>query len=397
MNIPFLENADLKDKRVLLRLDFDYLFDKNYKGGKPHNFKVASPTLEYLLKAKARVVIAPSFTANKKKNKAEEYSTEPYARYICDLYRCSVYMTDQVAGSLPEKLSHDMEPGSILFLENLFGEEAEINAENEFAEHLSKLGDIYVNEAFSLSGQVLASNTVILEYYEPADFFPGFNFAAEFQNSFKINSADKPFTLCLNNNSDIPGSLAAAESLIDRVGGIILMGQLSNIYSVIVNKISNHNYPKNQVDKLKKVLKSAEVRNIEIFHVVDYYKMEDKSAPDLVRNEIINNEERYVDIGDETGKIFSKAISESDLVLWLGEFPANKEYDLVFGSAKIIETVKKNGLYVVGAGTENCCSGGKNQLEDGFFKFQSCFYNTFVNCVTGDKLPVIEILEAKFG
>ena len=396
MNITLLENADLKDKRVLLRLDFDYLFDKNYKGGKPTKFKVASPTLEYLLKAKSRVVIAPSFTVSKKKKKTEEYSTEPYARYICDLYKCNVYMTDQVAGSLPEKLSHDMEPGSILFLENLFGEEVEINAENEFAEKLSKLADIYVNEAFSLSGDRLASNTAILEYYEPANILPGFNFAAEFQNSFTLNSTDKLFAICLNNNSDIPGSLAAAESLIDRVGCIILMGQLSNIYSVIVNKISNHNYPKNQVDKLKKLLKSAEVRDIDIFHVVDYYKMEEESGPVLVRNEIINNTESYIDIGDETGKIFSDAISGSDLVLWLGEFSANKEYDLVFGSAKIIETVKKNGLYVVGAGTENSCIGGKNPLEDGFFKFQSCSYNTFVNSVTGDKLPVIEILEAKF-
>ena len=305
-------------------------------------------------------------------------------------------MTDQVVGSLPEKLSHDMEPGSIMFLENLFGEEGELKADNEFAEQLSKLADIYVNEAFSLSGDKLASNTAILEYYETDNIFPGLNFAAEFQNAIKINSADKPFALCLNNNNDIPGLLAAAESLIDRVDRIFLMGQISNIYAVIVNNISNHNYPKNHVDKLKKILKSAEVREIEIFHVLDYYQMDEESGPGLVRNEIINNTERYIDIGDETGKIFSDAISGSDLVLWLGEFPADKEYDLVFGSAKINETVKNNGLYVVGAGSENFCPGGKNPLEDGFFKFQSCSYNTFVNSVTGDKLPVIEILEAKF-
>ena len=396
MNIPLLENADIKDKRVLLRLDFDYLFDKNYKGGKPPNFKVVTTTIEYLLKAKARVIIAPSFKVSKKSKKTEEYSTEPYARYICDLYRCNVYMTDQVVGSLPEKLSHDMEPGSILFLENLFGEEGELKADNEFADQLSKLGDIYVNEAFSLSGDKLASNTAILEYYETADIFPGFNFAAEFHNAFKINSADNPFALCLNNNNDIPGMLAAAESLIDRVDRIFLFGKISNIYAVIVNNISNHNYPKNHVDKLKKILKSAEVRGIEIFHVLDYYQMEEKSGPGLVRNEIINNTEGYIDIGDETGKIFSDALSGYDLVFWLGKFPADKEYDLAFGSAKIKETVKNNGLYVVGAGTENCLTEGQNQLEDGFFKFQSCSYNTFVNSVTGDMLPVFEILEAKF-
>ena len=395
MIIPLLDNAELKDKRVLLRLDFDHLFEKNYKRGKMQRFSIAEPSLRYLLNANAKVVIAPSFTQTNKKNKTE-YSIEPYARYICDLYKCNVYLTEKTVGSLPQKLSHDMEPGSILFLENLFGMDGEKNAEKEFAEKLSMLGDIYVNEAFSLSSMELASNTVIVDYFDKENIFAGLNFGSEYSNMLKLNSAENLFTLCLNKDNDLTGALVACENLIEKVDRILLLGELSNLYSTVKNEIENHNYSKKIINKLKKVINSAEVRNIDIVHMVDYYADDGNSKAQLIRNEIINNKQGYIDIGDETGKIFSDAISESNLVFWLGDLPNSKEGDLVFGSAKIFDTVDKHGLYVIGTGTDTVNPGNKSHIEDGFFKFQSSCYNTFVNSVTGDGLPVIEKLEAKF-
>ena len=395
MIIPLLDNSELKDKRVLLRLDFDHLFEKNYKRGKMQRFSIAEPSLRYLLNANAKVVIAPSFTQANKKNKTE-YSIEPYARYICDLYKCNVYLTEKTVGSLPQKLSHDMEPGSILFLENLFGMDGEKNAEEEFAEKLSMLGDIYVNEAFSLSSMELASNTVIVDYFDKENIFAGLNFGSEYSNMLKLNSAENLFTLCLNKDNDLTGALVACENLIEKVDRILLLGELSNLYSTVKNEIENHNYSKKIINKLKKVINSAEVRNIDIVHMVDYYADDGNSKAQLIRNEIINNKQGYIDIGDETGKIFSDAISESNLVFWLGDLPNSKEGDLVFGSAKIFDTVDKHGLYVIGTGTDTVNPGNKSHIEDGFFKFQSSCYNTFVNSVTGDGLPVIEKLEAKF-
>lgn len=397
MNIPFLENADVKDKRVLLRLDFDHLFEKNYKRGKMDRFVIAEPTLNYLLSANAKVVIAPSFTPGKgnKKNKTE-YSIEPYARFICDLYKCNVYLTEKTVGSLPIKLSQDMEPGSILFLENLYDMEGELNAENEFAQKLSGLSDIYVNEAFSLSGKSLASNTEIVEFYDKENIFAGFNFGNEFSNMLKLRSAENLITLCMNNDNEVAGSLAVAETLIERIDRILLMGELSSIYSVIKNEIENHNYSKNVINKFKKVIKSAEVRNIKIYNMVDYYAADDNTKARLIRNEVLNNTVDYIDLGEETEEIFSEALSGSNLVFWLGGLPNKKEHDIVFGSAKILNTIKKNELYVIGAETDTFNSDTKNQLEDGFFKFQTGCYNTFINSVTSEGLPVIEKLEAKF-
>lgn len=389
MIIPLLDNAELKDKRVLLRLDFDHLFEKNYKRGKMQRFSITEPSLRYLLNANAKVVIAPSFTQTNKTNKTE-YSTEPYARYICDLYKCNVYLTEKTVGSLPQKLSYDMEPGSILFLENLFGMDGEKNAEEEFAEKLSMLGDIYVNEAFSLSNMELASNTVIVDYFDKENIFAGLNFGSEYSNMLKLNSAENLFTLCLNKDNDLTGALVACENLIEKVDRILLLGELSNLYSTVKNEIENHNYSKKIINKFKKVINSAEVRNIDIVHIVDYYADDGNSKAQLIRNEIINKKLGYIDIGDETGKIFSDAISESNLVFWLGDLPNNKESDLVFGSAKIFDTVDKLGIYVIGTGTDTVNPDNKSHIEDGFFKFQSSCYNTFVNSVTGGELPVIE-------
>ncbi len=395
MNIPVLENAELKDKRVLLRLDFDHIFEKNFKRGKMDRFSIVEPTLRYLLNAKAKIVIAPSFTRTKNKNKTE-YSIEPYARHICDIFKCNVYLTEYVVGGLPQKLSQDMEPGSILFLENLFEMEGETNAENEFAEKLSQLGDIYVNEAFSLSGASLASNTAIYDFFDNENIYAGLNFESEYTNMLMLNSSEKLFTLCLNVDTDITEALAAAENLIERIDRILLLGEISSLYSLVKSGADNHNFSKNVVNKIKKVVNSAEVRGIEIVHMVDYYASDENSKAQLIRNEIFNNKQGYIDIGDETGKIFSDALSESSLVLWLGNKP-NKESDLVFGSAKILDTINKNALYVISAGSDKINTEIISQTEDGFFQFQSSCYNTFVNSIASEGMPAIEILEAKFG
>jgi len=393
--IPLIENADLKDKRVLLRLDFDHLFEKNFKPGKMQRFSIAEPTLRYLLDAKAKVVIAPSFTKVNKKNKAE-YSIEHYARYICDLYKCNVYLTEEIVGSLPQKLSSDIEPGSILFLENLFNMDGEKNAEKEFAEKLSMLGEIYVNEAFTLSGTELASNTVVVDFFDKENIYLGLNFSNEYSNILKLRTEGDLFTLCLNKDDDLAGALDACENLLEKVDRIILLGELSSMYSTVKNEIDNHNYSKKIINRLKRVINSAEVRNIDIVHIVDYYADDGNSKAKLIRNEIINNKKAYIDIGDETGKIFSDAISESKLVFWLGDSPNNKEGELVFGSAKIFEIANKSSLYVIGTGTDTITSNNTSHAEGEFFKFQSSCYNTFVISVAGSGLPVIEKLEAKF-
>ena len=69
MIIPFIENTDVKDKRVLLRLDFDHLFEKNYKQGKMERFGIVEPTLRFLLNGNAKVVVAASFIPGNRKKK----------------------------------------------------------------------------------------------------------------------------------------------------------------------------------------------------------------------------------------------------------------------------------------------------------------------------------------
>jgi len=395
MNIPTLENLDVKNKRVLLRLDFDYLFEKDFKKGKKQRFGIVAPTFKYLLEGNAKVIVAPSFKQINKKNRTE-YSVEPYARYICDLYECNVYLTEQCVGDVPVKLSQDMEPGSILFLENLNSIEDEKNAESEFAEKLSKLSEIYVNEAISLSHLELASNITVIDFFEKQNIFTGLYFYSEYSNMCRLNSEESVFTLFINNDDDLIGSLLVAENLIDKIECILLLGDLSNLYTIIKNRVENHQYPKNIVSKFKKIIYSAEVRGIEILCMVDYYAEIEGKEKQLIRNELFNNKDSFLDIGEETGKIFSDALSETRLILWLGKVPYNKERDLVFGSAKLFDIIEKNEIFLIGLEIDSFNSDSKNQKEDVFFNFKSSCYSTFIKSITNEALPAFEKLEAKF-
>ena len=162
MILPTIDDIDIKDKRVLLRLDFDYLFRSGFEITEYHEFNLVVPTIEKLITENARIVIAANFK-NSREFKDFEYTMEKFANIFCDILKCEVYLTEDRAGSVVNKISHEMVPGGILILNN-FSDFQDDNENNpDFAKRLSEIADIYINEAITLSHLKLASTNSILD------------------------------------------------------------------------------------------------------------------------------------------------------------------------------------------------------------------------------------------
>ncbi|MBP9885431.1 MAG: phosphoglycerate kinase, partial [Leptospiraceae bacterium] len=162
MNLPRIENIDVKGKRVFLRVDFNVPLD-NGKVGDETRITKTLPTIELLLNRGAKLIVAshlgrPDGKVNPK------YSMKPVQEAFAAILKKPVQFSEKIIGSEVEKLSHDLGDGEVLLLENLrfHKEEEENNA--DFAKKLSQLADLYINDAFGAAHRAHASTEGITHY-----------------------------------------------------------------------------------------------------------------------------------------------------------------------------------------------------------------------------------------
>ncbi|MBP7282921.1 MAG: phosphoglycerate kinase, partial [Leptospiraceae bacterium] len=162
MNLPRIENIDVKGKRVFLRVDFNVPLD-NGKVGDETRITKTLPTIELLLNRGAKLIVA-SHLGRPEGKVNPKYSMKPVQEAFAAILKKSVQFSEKIIGSEVEKLSHDLGDGEVLLLENLrfHKEEEENNA--DFAKKLSQLADLYINDAFGAAHRAHASAEGITHY-----------------------------------------------------------------------------------------------------------------------------------------------------------------------------------------------------------------------------------------
>ena len=161
--MQFLRNIDVSNKRVLVRADFNVDLDKDGRVIDDFRIKAVIPTIEYLIKNNAKVILM-SHLGDPKAGVEEKLRLGPVQDKLMEYLDLSVVKADDCIGSEIEKWTQKMDVGEILLLENLrFHKEEKENDEN-FAKELAKMGDIYVNDAFSVCHRDHASVVAITKF-----------------------------------------------------------------------------------------------------------------------------------------------------------------------------------------------------------------------------------------
>ena len=197
--INHLDNRlKLAGKRVLLRVDFNVPLN-NGSITEDSRIKKVLPTIKFLIDSKAKIIII-SHMGRPKGKTISNLTLKPIAEKLSKLINQNVFFLNETIGLTAIDKSKKISNGQVLMLENLrFNKEEELNEES-FAEKLSKLGDIYVNEAFSCSHRAHASVSKITNYIKP---FAGYELIKEINNiNMLTNGAKKPVT-CIIGGSKI--------------------------------------------------------------------------------------------------------------------------------------------------------------------------------------------------
>jgi len=319
MDMNLLGSADLSDRSVLLRVDFNVPLEEG-KVGDDTRIKAALPTIKYILDKNAKLIII-SHLGRPKGKVDKALSLEVVAKQLQTYLPNKVKFIDQTVGEVVSREVKQLKPKEILVLENLrFNEEEKANDE-EFAKELAALAEVYVNDAFGVSHRAHASvNALPILMGEKA--YAGFLLEKELDIAKKIlKNPERPFTAIIG-GSKVSDKIGVIESLLNKVDHLIIGGGMANTFiSAKGYPVGTSLYEPDKVELAKEILEKAKNLNVSIHLPIDVVTAKEFAAtaePHYFDIDEIPDDEMVLDIGPDSCDDFSDVLKSSKLIVWNG-------------------------------------------------------------------------------
>ena len=387
------ENLNLNNKRVILRIDLNVPMQEG-KVTDESRIKKVIPIIKKFINKKAKVILV-SHLGRPKGKIDEKLSLKPVAAILENLLNSKVYFANKSHGSATVEKSNKIKSGEVLLLENIRFNKGEETNEGAFAKELSKVGDIYVNEAFSCSHREHAS---VCEITKHIDSYAG-KLLFEEVNVIKMltNKAKKPVS-CIIGGSKISTKIGILTNLVKKMQNIIIVGAMAtNFIKYKGHNIGKSLFEKDQENLLKDIVKKCETNNCNLIIPEDVIvaKSYDSEAKLKYLNQI-EDTDLILDIGKSTVKKIYNIIDESKTILWNGPAGYFELEKFSMGSnniaKKISENTKNKSLTSIAGGGDTVAAINKSGCSDGF-TYISTAGGAFLELLEGKILPGIKVLE----
>ena len=383
---------NLKDKMVILRLDLNVPIKNGIIKDETRINKIL-PIIDFLLKKKSKIIIISH--VGRPNGKIEKVlSLKPICENLKSKVNQDVALIKKNIFKLKKKDLFKDSKYQIIFLENIrFYREEEKNDKN-FSEHLARLGDLYVNDAFSCSHRDHASVSNITKFLPS---FAGLQLETEINALRKVTSDIKKPISCIIGGSKISTKIGLIKNLIPKFDNIIIAGGMAN------NILSYKGYPTGKSIKepnsekiVKDIFETAKIHSCSITFPDDVKvgkSLNDTATIKGITN--VKNDELILDIGPKTIKKIKDIIENSQTILWNGPLGYFENINFATGcyeiAKKIVEKNKNNQIYsVVGGGDTIAVLNQVNALNS--FNFVSTAGGAFLEYLEGKELPGIKAL-----
>jgi len=387
------ENLNLTDKRIILRVDLNVPIQEGKVTDKSRINKVI-PIIKKLINKKAKVILI-SHLGRPKGKIDEKLSLRPIKPILENLLNSKVFFSNENYGATVVEKSKKIKSGEVLLLENIrFNKEEEEN-EAIFAKELSKVGDIYINEAFSSSHRAHAS---VCEITKHINSYAG-KLLSEEVNVINMltNKTEKPVS-CIIGGSKISTKIGILTNLSKKMQTIVVVGAMANNFIKYQGyNIGKSLFEKNQENLLKDIVKKCKTNNCNLVIPVDVVVAKDhKSQGQLKTLDKIDDNDLILDVGKNTIQKIYKIIDQSKTILWNGPAGYFEVDEFSFGSnkiaKKIIENTKNKSLISIAGGGDTVAAINKFGCSDGF-SYISTAGGAFLELLEGKILPGIKALE----
>ena len=385
-------NLKLKDKKVLLRVDLNVPI-KDGTITETSRIEKIIPTIKLLIEKEAKIIIL-SHIGRPKGKVIREMSLEPISKKLASLLNKEILFNNKLINENTISEVNKITNGSIMMLENIrFNEGEELN-DKEFAKKISNLGDLYVNDAFSVSHRSHASVESITKYIPS---YYGLQITEEINALKKITSEiKKPVTLIIG-GSKISTKIKIINNLIKKFNNIIIVGGMANTMLKHTGSIIGKSICENDCESLiKEILENSNKYNCKItcpLDVVVSKNLEGSGKNKDIKE--INKDDIILDIGPKTIASIKKIINDTNTVLWNGPAGYFENSNFQNGTKQILEIIeqktKNDNIFSVAGGGETVAAINKfNKLNS--FTFISTAGGAFLYYLEGKDLPGIRAL-----
>lgn len=379
MTIRYIDQLDIAEKRVFMRLDLNVPLDKNGNVEDDTRIMAALPTIKYALDKKARLILA-SHLGRPKGERNPKYSLQPVAVRLAEILEIDIIFPEDCIGDAVKKLVGELKPGGVILLENLRFHPEEEKNDPGFAERLASLCDVYINDAFGTAHRAHASTAGIARFVEEKG--AGFLMKSEVKAlSQLLDHPEKPF-LAIIGGAKVSDKLGIIENLLKIVDALIIGGGMA--YTFLKARGADTGKSLLEIDRVhtaQKILDRANTKGVDILLPIDHIIAEECSESAVaIEDKCVNIPSNMMglDIGKETVKLYSEKIGAARTIFWNGpmgvfELPqfqngtfeiaravADSDSLSIAGGGDSVAAIKKAG---VADRLSHICTGGGASLE----------------------------------
>lgn len=362
-----LDDINFENKRALIRVDFNVPLNKEGRVMDSSRIEGAKPTIQKILKDGGSVILMSHL--GRPKDQEPEFSLKQVVKKVSEVLGVEVKFVGDCVGEEAESAAKQLKSGEVLLLENLRFHKEEKEGDKEFAEKLSKLGDIYVNDAFGTAHRAHASTTVVAQFFEDKCF--GYLLEKEIKSLDKVlKSKEKPVTAILG-GAKVSSKITVIENILDKVDHLIIGGGMAFTFiKARGGKIGDSLVEDDKRDLALEILEKAKKKGVQIHLPID--SMIGDSFSEDARTEIAPTDDipdgwMGLDAGPETIKYFSTIIDDSKIILWNGPVGVFEMATFANGTIEIgkaIGRATKRGAFSLVGGGDSVSAVKKFDLED---------------------------------
>ncbi len=364
MSVRTIKDADLENKRVLIRADFNVPI-KDGVVTDDSRIKAALPTIEYILKQPGTSIVLSSHLGRPKGKRDEAYSLKPVAARLTELLGTEVRMADDCVGPDVEKAAENLAPGEVMLLENVRFHNEEKENDPDFAKQLGRLADIYVNDAFGSAHRAHASTEGV------AHVLPAFaGFLIEKEVAFfepVVREPAQPFVAIIG-GAKVSTKIGVLENLLPKCRSLVIGGGMSYTFLKAQGyEIGKSLLEEEYLDTAKNLLAEAEKRGVRIVlpvdHVVASEFKEDAEAGTIDDVEI-PADELGMDIGPRSIAQIREVIESAKTIVWNGPMGVFEFDRFANGTLEIARFVAEASATTIVGGGDSVAAVNKFGLAD---------------------------------
>lgn len=391
-----IDNLNFSGKKALIRVDFNVPLDKDFNITDDNRIQGALPTIKKIL-ADGGSVILMSHLGRPKEGPTEKYSLKHLVKHLSDVLGKEVQFADDCIGEQAKEKAAALQNGEVLLLENLRFYKEEEKGDEAFAEKLSKLGDVYVNDAFGTAHRAHASTAIIAKFFPDAKYF-GYLMAGELENAEKVlNKAERPFTAIMG-GAKVSDKILLIERLLEKVDNLLIGGGMAYTFAKAQGgAIGKSLVEEDKLDLALSLIEKAKSKGVNLVLPADSVIADAFAADantDVAKNDNIKEGWMGLDIGPEAVKQYREVVGNSKTILWngpMGVFEMEKfESGTKAVAEAVVEATAKGAFSLIGGG-DSAAAVAKFGFEDKV-SYVSTGGGALLEYMEGKELPGVKAI-----